>query len=464
MASLDRPDVAIAGAGIAGLAAAISLARRGLRVICIDPDPPPRVRVGESLDWSAPALLTEIGISRDHLVATGAATAKREVRGATPTGDLMVGRPWDWLHRWPFKFERATVHVDRNQFDRVMWERARACGVELVSDHVIAVQLVGDHVKAFVTRSGDRVEAAWFIDASGRRRLLGRSAGIGREEWGCSRMALWAECNAMLEFEGTMLHLAGRDDDFAWAWEIPVAVGRLSIGVVVPLEHFQEQHRSGQSPDEIFDEHLSGFVGSGRDRLVRSHPVRTRSYRPYVSSRLAGENWAMIGEAAAFADPLTSNGVTAALRHASELAAVIADHADQPARTRARLRRFDKRSRRLAQIYNDGIESLMYESRLRRQFGIRWASRAYVPLGYLANSLYSRIRPVTPLRMAAFAPLGGLCTVWTRAWLAIASAGARSGALRSSAGRARGVVPFRRGCELCAPPSRRGEGTPTTRG
>ena len=57
----DRPDVVIAGAGVAGLALGILLAKDGLRPVCIDPDLPPRTRVGESLDWSAPALLAELG-------------------------------------------------------------------------------------------------------------------------------------------------------------------------------------------------------------------------------------------------------------------------------------------------------------------------------------------------------------------------------------------------------------------
>ena len=67
--SNDTPDVLIAGAGVAGLAAAIALARRGLRVRCIDPTRPPRQRVGESLDWSAPSLLETIGVPADEVLA-----------------------------------------------------------------------------------------------------------------------------------------------------------------------------------------------------------------------------------------------------------------------------------------------------------------------------------------------------------------------------------------------------------
>jgi len=54
-------DVAIAGAGLGGLAASIFLRRAGLSVVCVEPDPFPRARVGESLDWSSPRLLEALG-------------------------------------------------------------------------------------------------------------------------------------------------------------------------------------------------------------------------------------------------------------------------------------------------------------------------------------------------------------------------------------------------------------------
>ncbi|MEO7430306.1 MAG: FAD-dependent oxidoreductase, partial [Acidimicrobiales bacterium] len=38
---MEDPEVVVAGAGIAGLGAAIGLARRGLQVTVIDKDPPP---------------------------------------------------------------------------------------------------------------------------------------------------------------------------------------------------------------------------------------------------------------------------------------------------------------------------------------------------------------------------------------------------------------------------------------
>ena len=52
--SHEGHDVAIIGAGIAGLAASVLLRTAGLRVVCLDPRQYPQRKVGESLDWSSP--------------------------------------------------------------------------------------------------------------------------------------------------------------------------------------------------------------------------------------------------------------------------------------------------------------------------------------------------------------------------------------------------------------------------
>ena len=55
-------DVAVIGAGIAGLAASVLLRQAGLSVVCLDGQAYPHRKVGESLDWSSPGLLGRVGI------------------------------------------------------------------------------------------------------------------------------------------------------------------------------------------------------------------------------------------------------------------------------------------------------------------------------------------------------------------------------------------------------------------
>ena len=59
-------DVTVIGGGLAGKAAALHLAKAGLKVICIEPEETVRPAVGESLDWSAPELLNALGLPMDE--------------------------------------------------------------------------------------------------------------------------------------------------------------------------------------------------------------------------------------------------------------------------------------------------------------------------------------------------------------------------------------------------------------
>jgi len=116
-AGATRCDVTIVGGGLAGKAAALSLARAGLRVVCIEPDEARRDAVGESLDWSAPALLDDLGLPMEHLVGEQSATWKRHVTLKTRDGCAEHYVPTPWLAGPPFHIELRTLHVDRARLD-----------------------------------------------------------------------------------------------------------------------------------------------------------------------------------------------------------------------------------------------------------------------------------------------------------------------------------------------------------
>ena len=72
-------DVTVIGGGLAGMAACIHLAKAGLRVLCIDAGGIENDAVGESLDWSAPGLLADLGLTMNQLIEEKIATYKRHV-------------------------------------------------------------------------------------------------------------------------------------------------------------------------------------------------------------------------------------------------------------------------------------------------------------------------------------------------------------------------------------------------
>src|SRR5271156_7022036 len=104
----DQIDVTVIGGGLAGMAASIHLSKAGLRVLCVEPDAADSGSVGESLDWSAPALLQVLGLSMEQLVAEKIATYKRHVTLKLGNGCNREYIPGAWLGKPPFNVELRT--------------------------------------------------------------------------------------------------------------------------------------------------------------------------------------------------------------------------------------------------------------------------------------------------------------------------------------------------------------------
>ena len=101
----------------------------------------------------------------------------------------------------------------------------------------------------------------------------------------------------------------------------------------------------------------------------------------------------LVGEAAAFVDPLTSLGVTAALRSAHEASELIIESGERGTHNAQALRRYDHRVRTIAHLYNRAVNDMLYAPAIRERLGIRDAAKGYVVLGFGVNALYSRLRP-----------------------------------------------------------------------
>ena len=95
-----RCDVAIIGAGIAGLSASVLLRNAGIRLICLDSRPYPHNKVGEQI------VVYEVG--------------KQEWRATPPPV----------IARSPLRFETVTFHADSAALDGRLCEHARALGTE----------------------------------------------------------------------------------------------------------------------------------------------------------------------------------------------------------------------------------------------------------------------------------------------------------------------------------------------
>jgi flavin-dependent dehydrogenase len=232
----DRAEVTVIGGGLAGMAASFHLARAGYRITCVESDTGSKPPVGESLDWSSPALLEGLGLPMDRLIRDNIATYKRHVTVKLMDGSARHYEPGEWLARSPYNIELRTLHVDRLQLDRLLRERVLQHGVEMTTDRVVEVEKEGRRVTAVKAASGRRFSSDWFIDASGNAGLLSRVFQLPVYEYGPRKVATWSYLNVPESAEGTTLYMDGHPPYMEWIWEIPIHPTVISVGWVAAGE------------------------------------------------------------------------------------------------------------------------------------------------------------------------------------------------------------------------------------
>jgi flavin-dependent dehydrogenase len=392
----DAIDVTVIGGGLAGMAASIHLSEAGLRVLCIEPDVADTSSVGESLDWSAPGLLKALGLTMEQLIAEKIATYKRHVTLKLGDGCDREYIPGEWLGRPPFNIELRTLHVDRSRLNQLLRGIVVSRGVTFLQDRVVEVETSGRRVVAVNTQLGNRVSSPWFIDASGGAAcLFARAFRLPAYESGPRKVAIWGYFPVAEPIEGTTLYAEGVKPHYMeWVWEIPINPSTISVGYVAPGETIKTMRQQGQTVNEILTRKLSRFPRFAG--LLQSVPAVSPSVTSFVCrmhGRVAGTNWLITGEAAAMVDPMTANGVTAALRHASEASRILIESRRLQKIPYLKAAMYSRRVLGLAMFFNRGIERVIYESPIRNRIGVLQAGDVYTVPAWSLNSIYSRFRP-----------------------------------------------------------------------
>jgi|HubBroStandDraft_4_1064222.scaffolds.fasta_scaffold02539_6 flavin-dependent dehydrogenase len=413
----SSPDVIVIGGGLAGKAASLQLARSGLSVICIEPEEAVRQAVGESLDWSAPDLLKSLGLPMEQLVSRKMATWKRHVTVQLRDGCCAQYVPSDWLARAPFHVELRTLHVDRLRLDEELSNLANAEGVKLIRDRVAGVEREGSKILSVKTVGGSIFAARWFIDSSGfAAPVLAREFKLRAIEFGPPKVALWTYFTVGQAVEGTTLYMDPEPLEYLdWVWEIPINPDTVSVGYVTTGAATKVKRERGLSVDEIFQEQLKKHPHF--EPMLTAEPIgpmNVTSFQCRVHVGVAGPNWLIAGEAGSMVDPITANGVTAALRHAEEAASLILKfrkRGEVPALSRVL---YSSRILQLAKFFNSGIERIVYEPSVRNHIGVQRAGTVYTSPAWTMNLVYSRFRPRGAVSTFLFNSVIGLfrCSAW----------------------------------------------------
>jgi flavin-dependent dehydrogenase len=316
-------DFAVAGGGPAGSSAAISLGQRGHSVVLFERDTFPRFHIGESLLSTANDAFAALGVTK----RIEAACFPEKWGARLYTHDGRSGRYVDFTDVREVN-RPQTYQVCRQEFDRILVERAREVGVEVREGcHVTTCEFAPDAAILDVASSADvatgRVHVRAIVDATGRRGLIARKFNLRTEEPLLANIAIFSHYTNVPRLGGTRpddIRLIARSDA-GWFWLIPISKELISVGVVLPKGLYRRLAKD--SPEETLSSAISDtpIVAALMREARREWPVRVEKDFSYSASAYAGHRWILAGDAGSFLDPVFSTGVSIAMESGIEAAA-----------------------------------------------------------------------------------------------------------------------------------------------
>jgi len=301
-----RWDAIVVGAGPAGSATALLLARAGARVLLLDRARFPREKpCSEYLSPESTRVLGRLG--QDVLAAVEAA-APAQLTGmkvVAPSGASVVGR-----------FETFSFALPRTRFDTILLQAAAASGVE-VREGVKVEELVYDSGAVAGVMARETYRARVVVGADGLRSVVARRLGSVFTS-PPHRIAFTAHVAGAQGVNDLGEMHVGRPGYVGLG---PIGDGVTTVALVLPLT----EARRG---DNFFAE-LNRFPGvAGRfdarrvvRRVLATGPFARWSRRPVAK----GGGALLVGDAADFFDPFTGQGIYSSLRGAELAAAAILD-------------------------------------------------------------------------------------------------------------------------------------------
>ena len=305
-----KTDVLVVGAGPAGSAAALVLARAGVQVRLVDRARFPREKLcGDTLNPGAMSILDRLGVGN----------AVRE-RGEAITG-MTVSGPGGASVTADYPGGLQGASITRRELDLMLVEAAARAGARVEAGVIVRAPLIGDQrlsgVRIAAGTSDHDAYARIVIAADGRHSKVAFHLGLAKFAAAPKR---WAFGAYFIDVDGMTsrgeMHI--RPDGYVGL--SPLSGGVTNVCIVRELRTSLRAHRL--NPEDVIadmvlrDPHL-------QERFARARQVSdVVSLGPLaVDAKAAGcPGLLLAGDAAGFIDPMTGDGMRFALR-GGELAA-----------------------------------------------------------------------------------------------------------------------------------------------
>ena len=318
-------EIAVVGAGITGMAMALALAKAGRKVTLLSAGPlptrvPDQAPDGRTAALLQPAieLLTRLGVFDPTGLGAEPLYRLRIVNIADPAAPSIT-------------FDAAEIGLDAFGWNipNAALAAALAHGIrhapQVTVQEGAALASMVETKDRLVLRAGPhRLAARLVIGADGRDSMVRETAAIGTTDKDRGQTAIVCRfghqkphrnISTELHKKGgpfTMVPLPGRNSSLVWVDTDARSAERLAMADAA-FRAAMAEHAT----------HWLGEIGTVSAR--HAYPIRAR-----LAKALTAPRRALVGEAAHVMSPLGAQGLNLSLRDVQTLAALLADHADDP--------------------------------------------------------------------------------------------------------------------------------------
>jgi len=313
-------DAIIVGARCAGASTAMLLARAGLRVLALDR----RAYGSDTLSTHALMRPAVLQLSRWGLL-------RRLLGAGTPLitatafhyGDEEITIPLRATPQLP-----GLIAPRRTLLDRTLVDAAREAGAEVLHDTVVA---------DLVSSADGRMRGVQILTSDGAHLTVTADIVIGADGIG-SLVAKRCGAQTLRRGQVSAAHLYAYvpvepESSYHWYFRegvsgsfIPTNDGLACIVASVPTKQFDERFRGGHEDARMATLHaLSPELAAQAGKATRGR-IHVFRGAPGFLRQAHGPGWALVGDAGFFRDPITSHGISDALRDSESLACAILDN------------------------------------------------------------------------------------------------------------------------------------------
>ena len=312
---MAKLDAVIVGAGPAGAATAITLARAGRSVAVLEKRAKLRFNVAETLAPNAVGVATHFIGPLDQALGQNAFHTRGNIS--------LWGNDTPDQHDFFYSPAGAGYCVNRQHFDAAFRSAAHDTGAQIITDAAVTrCEYSGDWTTHYNSKSGPQtITSTYLIDASGRAASVAKSLGVAKDQ--DDPLFSFAMRFVTTEPCPEDAHTRIEASPFGWWYSNALPVGENGTQERVIVLHTDKdlaQAKQAATPTGFLDllkgtklmaPHLAanGYTAMGK---VQGAPAGNARLAPDNLS-----NFLAVGDAAQALDPLSSQGIHQALLSAS---------------------------------------------------------------------------------------------------------------------------------------------------